>query len=84
MIAPRTHWTQPTLPCYVWLAIEGHTEKSRRSLRKMEERMAEITTDIAPRGVTRIAGTKVIVRRVRKYQRRKRQSLRVLRRPRNK
>jgi hypothetical protein len=41
MVAPRTHRKQPTLP-----------KKLSRSLRNMDERTAEMTTDRAPMGVT--------------------------------
>jgi hypothetical protein len=47
IVEPMIHSPQPTFP-----------KKDRYSLRKMEARMALMTTERAPRGVTRIASVK--------------------------
>ena len=53
MTDPTMQLKQPTLPT-----------KLRRSLRKMEERMAQMTTERAPMGVTRIASVKAYATRL--------------------
>lgn len=47
MIDPRMHMPHPILPT-----------KDSRSFRKIAERMVVMTTDKAPRGVTRMASVK--------------------------
>jgi len=64
MVAPIMHNMQPIQPCHVSatppLRQRKHTKKLRDSFKKKWERMAQMTTDKAPIGVTRIASVKAL------------------------